>query len=291
MRMVLMVLLAALVAGCEARQGGAPVPEPAPVPPADTATRPDSSPGPSAPREEPATPREDPASPRNVILESPAAGSSITTNPVTVSGRARTFENNVGLRLEDSNGRVIARGFTTATGEMGTFSPFSSQMFITIDPGRTMKVVAFETSAKDGSIRSSDEALVRVTGAKKMVRLYFPNSTLHPNDCTAVEPIVRNLPVSISAARLAIEALIGGPTQPERAVGLSNPFPEGSAMRSINLRNGVVTVDFNERLSNVGGSCRAQSIRVAVEKTLLAVDGVNRVVITAMGRESTALQP
>lgn len=68
-------------------------------------------------------------------------------------------------------------------------------------------------------------------------------------------------------------------------------FPRGSALRGVNLRNGVLTVDFNERLQNVGGSCAAQAIRASVTETVRRVPGVQRVVITAGGSADLALQP
>ena len=57
------------------------------------------------------------------------------------------------------------------------------------------------------------------------------------------------------------------------------------------LRDGTLTVDFNERLQNVGGSCRAQMIRAAVTETLSRLPSVKKVVITAGGSETLALQP
>ncbi|HEY0593542.1 MAG TPA: GerMN domain-containing protein, partial [Thermoanaerobaculia bacterium] len=61
--------------------------------------------------------------------------------------------------------------------------------------------------------------------------------------------------------------------------------------RSVNLKNGILTADFNDAMQNVGGSCRVQSIRAAIERTMREIPGVERVVITAMGDEATALQP
>jgi spore germination protein GerM len=73
--------------------------------------------------------------------------------------------------------------------------------------------------------------------------------------------------------------------------GAANPFPRGSAVRSVNLRDGQVTVDFDERLQNVGGSCAALMIRESVTKTLLELPAVKKVVITSGGSEALALQP
>ena len=224
----------------------------------------------------------------NVILDVPSEGSAVRSNPIRVAGRARTFENHVGIRIESASGEVIERAFATATGELGSFNPFEAEILITRDPGNRIRIVIFEESAKDGSIRSSDSAVVPFQVATREVRLFFPTSG---TDCTRVQAFVRKIPASISAARLTAEALLDGPTAAETSRGAQAPFPPGSGIRSVNLRGGTLTIDFNERLSNVGGSCRAQAIRASVEATLKAIDGVERVVITAMGNEDQALQP
>lgn len=111
--------------------------------------------------------------------------------------------------------------------------------------------------------------------ARDTVILYFPT------DCEKVEPFERVMPMD---AELVAEALVEGPNDPEKARGATNPFPEGSAVQSVKIADGVLTIDFNDRLQNVGGSCAAQAIRNAVEATMARVPGVTRVVITAGGR-------
>ncbi|HEX6640588.1 MAG TPA: GerMN domain-containing protein, partial [Thermoanaerobaculia bacterium] len=106
-----------------------------------------------------------------------------------------------------------------------------------------------------------------------------------------VKPYTRRIPKSISMARLLAEALVKGPTAAERRKGAAVAFPERSAVQSVILRDGILTVDFNERLQNVGGSCRAQMIRESVTRTLLKLPAVKKVVITAGGSEPLALQP
>jgi hypothetical protein len=294
MRYFSVFFAAGLVLACSSPDPGRTQGEPSlpgtSAPSESTATR---APAPSAPA--PPTQTAEPGDQAdrgegNVILESPRQGD-VVGNPIEISGRARTFENHVGIRVEDTAGRVLRTSYATARGELGEFNPFSAEVFLTTDPGRSVRVVIFESSAKDGSIRSRDSAIVRVRGDRSTVRLHFPNATKWPNDCSRVGQAVRNLPTTISPARLAIEALIEGPQQSEEIRGFSDPFPEGSQLQSIKLAGGTVTVDFNERLRNVGGSCRAQGIRAAVEQTMLSIDGIDRVVITADGSERLALQP
>lgn len=218
---------------------------------------------------------------QNVVIDSVEA-----TNPVVIHGRARTFENNVSLRVRDANGGIIAESFTTAQGEMGTHSPFTGQVWVTRDPGGRITAEALEYSAKDGSPQSLVSRSIQYPVETIDATLYFPDQ-----GCTTVNPFKRTIPKSISMARLLVEALIGGPTATERQGGASVAFPHGSAVQGVNLKKGVLTVDFNERLQNVGGSCQAQMIRASVTKTLEALPNVSRVVITAGGSEKLALQP
>jgi hypothetical protein len=222
-----------------------------------------------------------PRSERNIYIDAVEVG-----NPLVVRGRARTFENNVVLRVRDAAGGTIAETFTTATGEMGTHSPFQGTVWLTRHPGDLVVIEALEYSAKDGS----EQSLVR---AERPFGLEPIDATLYFADanCTRVAPYRRQLPKSISLARLLTEALIAGPTAEERKKGAVGAFPQGSAVQSVNLRGGVLTVDFNERLQNVGGSCAAQMIRASVTETLRTLPTVDRVVITAGGSEPLALQP
>ncbi|HVT44891.1 MAG TPA: GerMN domain-containing protein [Thermoanaerobaculia bacterium] len=227
----------------------------------------------------------------NITIAEPEEGGSIRTNPFVVRGTARTFENNVVLHLYDEGGALLAEEVTTAQGELGDFNPWEREIYLTRDPGRRVRVEGIEHSAKDGAVRSRAVVDASIEIPASQLRLFFPNPQRSPSDCSIVFSLSRRLPASRSIARLALEALIDGPTEMERRSGVSNPFPEGSAVRSVNLRDGVVTVDFNERLQNVGGSCRATGIRASVEKTLLAIEGIERVRILAGGSEELALQP
>lgn len=207
-------------------------------------------------------------------------------NPLVITGLARTFENNVVLRARAADGSVITEGFTTATGEMGQHSPYRGTLWLTRDPGKRVIVEALEYSAKDGSETNLVRAEKPFPVAAVEPALYFSDA-----NCTGVKPYTRRMPRTVSMARLLVEALVKGPTAAERKRGAAVAFPEHSAVRSVILRDGTLTVDFNERLQNVGGSCRAQMIRASVTETLSRLPTVKKVVITAAGSEKLALQP
>jgi hypothetical protein len=264
---VSMVLLAA---ACSA--------PPAATPPAETASAPTTqatetqASDTQAPVAE--TPRtETPAQPvANITIENVAIA-----NPLVIEGRARTFENHVSLRARDANGRVMAEGYTTATGELGHHNPYRGTLWLTRDPGARITIEALDHSAKDGA----EQYLVSLERPFDVERidavLYVPDA-----NCTRVTPRTVRMPKSISMARLLVEALM-------KMDG--TPFPQGSGVNSVNLRGGVLTVDFNERLQNVGGACAAQMIRESVTQTLKRLPSVQNVVLTAGGSEKLALQP
>ena len=224
-------------------------------------------------RVEPASRRpSEPAVEKNIYIDEVTA-----ENPVTIRGRARTFENSVVLRVRDERDAVIVEDFTTSAGEIGHHNPFTADIWLTRHPGRQITVEAFEYSAKDGAIRSLEKKTVPFTVEPTAVNLVLPAA-----DCTKFEEVERIVPKTPAMARVLVEALLAEP---------SSPFPRGSEVKSINLRDGVLTVDFNERLQNVGGSCTATAIRESVTRTLRTLKNVQRVVITAGGSETLALQP
>ena len=207
-------------------------------------------------------------------------------NPLVVHGRARTFENTVQVRVRDARGRAITETFTTSVGEMGHHNPFVVRVWLTRSPGDSVIVEAFEYSANDGSVRSLTADTVAYSVSSTTLTLDFPTT-----DCSRTVTVRRPAPRTVAVARLLAEALVAGPDSSERAAGAVSPFPPGSRVESVILRQGELTVDFNDRLQNVGGSCAAQAIRTSVTRTLSRLPAVRRVIITAGGSEELALQP
>lgn len=272
------------IASCGGKESARAPLEEAPRPPAvsstydsgtivETDAPPDGTTGPATTTGSPAA--------SSVRIESIAG-----TNPLLVRGIARTFENNVFIRVRAGNETLVETN-TTATGEMGQFSPWSKEIWLTRMPrGGRVTVEAIEHSAKDGSVSSVDSREVVLSSAPMTVVLDFPL------DCARFRGFQRTVPKTVSMARLLAEALVAGPTAAETASGAGNAaFPRGSAVKSAILRDGTLTIDFNERLRNVGGSCTVSAIRGSVTRTMMRLPSVERVVITAEGSESLALQP
>ncbi|MEO8215617.1 MAG: Gmad2 immunoglobulin-like domain-containing protein [Acidobacteriota bacterium] len=228
---------------------------------------------------------------KNVTLDTPRSGEPLTTNPFTVAGTARTFENQVALRVLDEDGRLIQQSSAIAAGQPGSFSPWTRSILLIAYPGQKLTVEAVEISPKDGSTRSIARASVPFRVLPRTLKLFFPDSTRASRNCSAVFAIDRKVPNTLSIAQASVLALIAGPTAEEQDRGFTNPFPEGSSLNSVAIANGVATVDFNEVLENVGGSCRAQAIRASVTRTLQDLPGLRQAIITAAGSQEQALQP
>lgn len=223
------------------------------------------------------------AAPREIYIDSVRP-----TNPIVVFGRSRTFENTVNVIARDEAGRVISETFTTSVGEMGPkHNPYSAELWIVRDPGSRVTVEAFEYSAENGSVRSLTDTLLPYDMERVNVRLYLPVG----DSCTETRPFTRTVPKSVGLARLLMEALAAGPNDAERSAGAASVFPKWSRVKGVVLRDGTATVDFSERLQNVGGACAATAIRASVTRTLMSLPAVKRVVITAGGSEALALQP
>jgi hypothetical protein len=213
----------------------------------------------------------------SITLASPDV---IRENPIRFGGTARTFENNVVVRVRDTDGNLMIERAVTATGETGTFNPWSAELYITRDPGDRVTLEALEYSAKDGSERSVARAAVRFEVPIVELTVFAHDPERAPTDCSRVFPLIRRVPKATAVARLLVEVLLS-----------TDLFPRGAQANSVNLRDGVLTVDFNERVQNVGGACRAQAIRASLERTLRTLPAVKQVAITANGDRELALQP
>ncbi len=86
-----------------------------------------------------------------ILVESPLPFEEVTS-PLRVTGTANTFEANFQYELTDTDGRIVAEDFVTATsgtGTRGTFE-FTTDPF-TVPFDGIGSLIVFESSAKDGS--------------------------------------------------------------------------------------------------------------------------------------------
>jgi spore germination protein GerM len=126
--------------------------------------------------------------------------------------------------------------------------------------------------------------------ATTTVTLVFPRVTATDIEFAGVTRTVAS--AANTSPQAVLELLLQGPTDAEAtAEGVTNPFPDGVRVLSVNVDGGVATADFSaEILDYGGGSANVIAITGSIERTLLAQEGVTSVVILVEG-EPDAIQP
>lgn len=134
------------------------------------------------------------------------------------------------------------------------------------------------------------------------VTLYFNNDNFNPQvqDCTAVFPVTRMIPKTSTPLQAAAELLFAGPNEEEKAFGYNSIFSKDTArmLKSVNLKNGVVYLDFNQSgllaavRAGANSSCGGAQFGASIQKTLLGVSGVKTVLFKNFSLEGdkTAFQ-
>lgn len=130
--------------------------------------------------------------------------------------------------------------------------------------------------------------------ATTTVRVFFSNTAFDPGmmECNRTYPVVRTITKTVAVGRAALEELLKGPTDTEKAQGYLTSLNDGVTINSLTIQNGVAHVDFSARLEEgAGGSCRVAAIRSQIANTLRQFSTVNEVIIGVEGRVEDALQP
>ena len=119
------------------------------------------------------------------------------------------------------------------------------------------------------------------------VKVYFSNDKLIPGgeDCTGkVFPVTRTVPKTAAVARAALEQLIGGPTESEKAKGYTSFFNDEtkSVLLGVKVKNKTAYVNFKDltafqNLGNATASCGSTLFLAQLDKTVLQFPGIKRV--------------
>jgi hypothetical protein len=235
----------------------------------------------------------------NIVVSEPKTNDAVTS-PFKVTGQARVFENQFSYRLKGSDGSILAQGNPMANApDIGQFGPFEFEVSFTSNGGPgTLEV--FDNSPKDGSeidmvivplnLKASDTA---VTGDTMSVKVYFANSKMDPAvTCEKVFPVERVISKTQSAAKVAIEELLKGPTADEKTAQYTTQLNDGVTLNKLTIVDGVAKADFSAKMDEqMGGSCRVGLIRRQIEETLKQFPSVKSVVISVGGRTEDILQP
>ncbi len=92
-----------------------------------------------------------PSPDQNLIVTSPVLNQEVSS-PITVTGRARVFENQFNYRLKDTDGRLLSQGSATASApDAGQFGPFTFTVSYPAPATRYGILEIYDLSPKNGS--------------------------------------------------------------------------------------------------------------------------------------------
>jgi len=128
------------------------------------------------------------------------------------------------------------------------------------------------------------------TSQPREVLVYF--NKVEENDIIQ-QAVTREVAPADDAMTQAIKELLIGPTEEEKAQGLSTALNEGTELNYIRVENGTATLDFNDRFDfQMGGSARVLALRQQIEKTLKQFPEITTIKLTInQGEREAVLEP
>ena len=237
-----------------------------------------------------------------IKVDSPLPNQEISS-PLLVTGQARGywfFEASFPVRLLDGNGKEIAIKPAEAQDDWMTeeFVPFKAVLEFKM-PSSDFGTLILEKDNPSGLPEKADELRMPVrfkqSSAEETTKfkIYFNNSKLDPEfTCVKVFPVTREIPKTQAVARAALDELLNGLTEKEKADKYLTNINEGVKIQRLEVKDGIAKVDFNDKLEfKVGGSCRVAAIRAQITETLKQFPTVKEVVISINSRTEDILQP
>lgn len=124
-----------------------------------------------------------------IMVESPLPGAEVMS-PVNIAGVANAFEATVSLRIETTDGEVIAESFTMATCGTGCFGEFGDLVYFDVQEETAALAVAFEYSANDGSpVNEFAVPITLMPGGEAPPIDPGPNPREYDIDASALTPV------------------------------------------------------------------------------------------------------
>lgn len=142
---------------------------------------------------------------------------------------------------------------------------------------------------------AAEKEVEKPVGEATIVKVFFNNPKIDPNwdtECSGVFAVERTIPKTDSVATAAINELLKGPTDAEKAKGYMTNLNSGIKIQKLTIVNSVAKIDFNEQLQfQVGGSCKISAIYAQIKQTLKQFLSVKDVIISINGQTEDILQP
>jgi len=223
------------------------------------------------------------------------------TSPLVIEGKAKGtyfFEGSFPIKILEENGNELATSFVRAQSDWMTedFVAFKGTITFTTKN----KIKGFLVFAKDNpsGLPENDKEVkipvVLMPSGMTTVKAFFSNNKMDPEiSCNKAFPAEREIPKIEAIGSAAIQELLKGPTEAERAEGFYTSINQGVKMQSLEIKeDGTAIVDFDEQLEKgIGGSCKVSAIRAQITETLKQFNTIKNVVISINDRTEDILQP
>lgn len=235
----------------------------------------------------------------SIEVTSPAPGALISS-PVTVTGRAHTFEGNVNVEVrQDAPRGVLGEGFVTGGGD--EMRPFEGRISFETPGTRYGAVVFLSRSAENGQVweattvrvafRSTDADAAtcgsyqsprpQLSEGQMEVKAYAVCDVANAAE-VALHPVYRAVPKAPGVLRASLEALLAGLTPGERAASLGSWFSEETAgmLRGVTITEGHAVVDFDDLrpvIPNASSSAGSERLLAQLDATVFQFSSVESV--------------
>lgn len=198
-----------------------------------------------------------------IIISAPAAFSPIGLN-FDLTGFYKTSAPEVVIRL--TNGRTNATYFEKK------ISPGNKARYYESFSENINLKTAFDVLDKDNLTLSvvspagkEVRSLVFSGGLTARIKVPF----LNKSSCSSVTESERLISASKSSVRSAMEEMIAGPSESERALGIHSAFPSGTEIRVLRFDNTAISVDFSRELSPASiNTCLSSGLKAQLTAAL-----------------------
>ncbi|NUM25434.1 MAG: GerMN domain-containing protein [Candidatus Buchananbacteria bacterium] len=230
----------------------------------------------------------------NIIVNKPLSFDQVTS-PLMIQGRAVASLGEIQVRLLNALNNPMATTTITVNNSEVSFGSFSAELAFGTPTSPRGWLEVFSVNKDDGSVQNVIKLPIVFADYKNpTVKVFFTNIKEDPEvkDCSKVYPTVREIQFDVNPIAGALDQLLAGTTEEEMKNGFVDSLPEDVKVQKIELKDGVLNVDFDQALqAGVGGSCRVTAIRSQITETLKQFDTVKQVVISIDGETETILQP
>lgn len=227
-----------------------------------------------------------------IKIESPRANEKVSS-PLLIKGEARGnwfFEATFPVKIYDEKNNLIAQEGARAKSDWMTenFVPFEASINFSVDKEQKGTLV-LEKDNPSGLPENSDEIRVPVILSPNLreVKLFYYEPNLDKDrdgniQCSreGLTPVEREIPITETPIQDTTKLLISGNlTDEERAQGITTEYPlEGFSLKGASLKNGVLTLEFNDpNYKTGGGSCRVGILWFQIEATAKQFPEVQKV--------------